>query len=83
MKPSLPSWVALECALSIYEFAFIIKGFKKNLMWMDLNNKKVIIFHKLMGAIETNKDKKQLYAYLTKSTYEKLKKKFIFFYSKK
>ena len=44
MKPNLPSWIALECALSIYEFAFVVKKFKKNLMWMDLNNKKVIIF---------------------------------------
>ena len=83
MKPNLPSWIALECALSIYEFAFIVKKFKKNLMWMDLNNKKVIIFHKLMGAVETNRDKTQLYANLTKSTYKRLKKKFIFFYSKK
>ena len=32
MKPNLPSWIALECALSIYEFAFVVKKFKKNLI---------------------------------------------------
>ena len=80
MKPGSKSWQAIECALSIYEFAFIKKKFKKNLMWMDLKNKKVITFHKLMGAVETNRDKKQLYAYLTSSKYKKIKKKFSFFY---
>ena len=80
MKPRLQSWVALECALAIYEFAFILKKFKKNLMWMDLKNKKVITFHKLMGAVETKRDKKQLYAYFTVSNYKEIKKKFLFFY---
>ena len=81
MKPGSKSWQAIECALSIYEFAFIKKKFKKNLMWMDLKNKKVITFHKVMGAVETNRDKKQLYAFLTISHYKKLKKKFSFFYN--
>ena len=80
MKPGSKSWQALECALSIYEFAFIKKKFKKNLMWMDLKNKKVITFHKVMGAVETNRDKKQLYAFLTSSHYKKIKKKFNFYY---
>jgi len=80
MKPGLPSWIALECALSIYEFSFVLKKFKKNLMWMDLKNKKVITFHQLMGAVESARDKKQLYAYLTNSMYKRIRKKFSFFY---
>ena len=52
-------------------------------MWMDLNNKKVIIFHRLMGAVETKRDKTQLYAFLTKSSYKKLKKKNSFFFIQK
>ena len=83
MKPNLPSWVALECALSIYEFSFMIKKFKKNLMWMDLRNKKVIIFHKYMGAIETRRDENQLYAYISVSKYIQIKNKFLFFFVKK
>lgn len=82
MRPGSPSWLAVECALSIYEFAFKYKKFQKNLMWMDLRNKKVIIFHKLMGAIETNIDKKQLYAYLTESNYNKIKRKLSYYFSK-
>jgi len=27
MKPGLPSWIALECSLSIYEFSFVLKKF--------------------------------------------------------
>ena len=46
---------------------------------MDLKNKKVITFHQLMGAVESARDKKQLYAYLTKSMYKRIKKKFPFF----
>lgn len=82
MRPGSPSWLAVECALSIYEFAFKYKKFQKNLMWMDLRNKKVIIFHKLMGAIESNRDKKQLYAYLTESNYNKIKQKLSYYFSK-
>ena len=33
-------------------------------MWMDLNNKKVIIFHRLMGAVETKRDKHNLTLFL-------------------
>ncbi len=82
MKPGSLSWQALECALSIYEFAFIFKKFKKNIMWMDLKNKKVITFHKMMGSEETRRDKKQLYANLKLSKYKEIKKKFAFFYLK-
>jgi hypothetical protein len=39
------------------------------------------MFHKTMGAIETKRDKKQIYAYIDKKTYRKLKKKFSFFYN--
>ena len=80
MKGDSPSWLAIECALSIYEFAFKHKNFKKNLMWMDLKNKKVIVFHKLMGAKESHRDKKQLYAYLTLAKYKKIKKKLSFYF---
>jgi hypothetical protein len=81
IEPNKPNWYAIECALAIYEFAFIIKNFKKNKMWIDLRNKKVIKFHKSLGAIETSRDHKQIYVDLSKKNYLKLKKKFSYFYN--
>ena len=83
MKPGLESWLAVDCALSIYEFAFNYKKYCKNLMWMDLKNKKVITFHKLMGATETHRDKTQLYAFLTLAKYLKIKQKLSFYFKSK
>tara|TARA_B110000014_G_scaffold83645_1_gene57257 strand:+ start:236 stop:826 length:591 start_codon:yes stop_codon:yes gene_type:complete len=81
IEPNKPNWLAIECALAIYEFAFILKKFNKNKMWIDLRNKKIIKFHKSMGAIETKRDKKQVYVDLSKKNYLKLKKKFSYFYN--
>ena len=50
-------------------------------MWIDLRNKKVIKFHKSLGAIETSRDNKQIYVDLSKKNYLKLKKKFSYFYN--
>ena len=80
MKPKSEIWYAMECALAIDKFAFEIIGFNKNIMWMDKRNKKVISFHKITGAKEFKKDAKQIYAYLNKKMYFKLKKKFFYFY---
>ncbi len=80
MKSDTPSWLSIECALSIYEFAFRYKNFKKNLMWMNLKNKKVITFHKLMGSAESHRDDKLMYTYLTSSKYKKIKKKLSFYF---
>ena len=48
---------------------------------IDLRNKKVIKFHKSLGAIETSRDNKQIYVDLNKKNYLKLKKKFSYFYN--
>ena len=80
IKPNQPKWYAIEAVLSIYKFAFEIKKFKKNKMWMDLKNKKIYRFYRSMGAIEIKRDKKQVYLDLDRKNYNILKKKFAYFF---
>ena len=80
IKPNQPNWYAIEAVLSIYKFAFEVKKFKKNKMWMDLKNHKIYKFHTSMGAKEIKRDKKQVYLDLNIRNYNILKKKFAYFF---
>ena len=50
-------------------------------MWMDLNNKKVIIFHRLMGAVETKEIKHNFTLFLQNQAI-KIKKIHFFLFKK-
>ncbi len=76
---SSPS-LALESCLSIYEYAFNNLKYKKTILWINLHNKKVINFHKNLGAKPFKKTKTELFLNFNKDDYKKVKKKFIYFF---
>ena len=73
-------WIALECCLAIYEYAFNYLNYKKCLLWINLKNLDVIKYHKSLGAKFVKKDKKEIFLKFNLRDYIKLKKKFKFFY---
>ena len=72
--------MALETCLSIYEFAFKRLNYKESKLWIDLRNKKVINFHKKLGATYLKSSKKEIFLTFNKNNYENLKNKFKYFY---
>ena len=73
-------WIALECCLAIYEYAFNYLNYKKCLLWINLKNLAVIKYHKSLGAKYVKKDKKEIFLKFNFNNYRELKKKFNFFY---
>ena len=73
-------WIALECCLSIYEYAFNYLNYKKCLLWINLNNIDVIKYHKFLGAKFLKKDKKEIFLKFDTKNYIKLKSKFKFYF---
>ena len=80
LKKNTKSWIALECCLSIYEYAFNYLNYKKCHLWINLKNLNVIKFHKSLGAKFLKKDDKQIFLNFILKDYKKLKKKFKFYY---
>lgn len=80
MQKNTKPWIALECCLSIYEYAFNYLNYKKCLLWINLKNLDVIKYHKSLGAKYVNKDKKEIYLKFNLNDYIKLKKKFKYYY---
>ena len=76
LKPS----IAFETCLSIFEFAFNKLDYKRAKLWVDLRNKKVINFHKNLGATFLKKTKKEVFLNFNKKNYKILKNKFKYFF---
>ena len=80
LQKNTKPWIALECCLSIYEYAFNYLNYKKCLLWINLKNLDVIKYHKTLGAKYVRKDKKEVYLKFNLIDYIKLKKKFKYFF---
>ncbi len=80
LQKNTKPWIALECCLSIYEYAFIYLNYKKCLLWINLKNLNVIKYHKSLGAKYVNKDENEIYLKFNLNDYIKLKKKFKYYY---
>ena len=72
--------IALECCLSIYEYAFNYLKYKKCLNWINIENRKVINYHKILGSVFFKKTKNEIFLEFSKKSYQKLKMKFNYFY---
>ena len=72
--------IALECCLSIYEYAFNYLKYKKCLNWINIENTKVINYHKILGSTFYKKTKKEIFLEFTKNSYKELKMKFNYYY---
>ena len=80
LKKNTKPLIALECCLSIYEYAFNYLNYNKCLLWINLKNLEVIKYHKSLGAKYVKKDKKEIFLRFDKKDYIKLKKKFKYYY---
>lgn len=76
-------WIALECCISIYIYAFELLNYKRCLLWIHHKNSIVINYHKSLGAKYLKKDDKEVFFTFTKNKFDKLKNKFKFFLLKK
>ena len=73
-------WISLESCCAIYKYAFLKLKYKSCLLWINLKNKKVIKFHKNLGAKYIKKDNKEVYLKFKYSDFLKLKKKYNYFF---
>lgn len=76
IAPESPRKLAIESALSVYEFAFYTLKFDKSHFDVRNNNQKVIDFHKRMGASILYENELDTFFIYTKESYEKIKGKY-------
>lgn len=72
--------LSIESVLAIYEFAFAKLKFRLNKMWIHKDNKKVILFHKMLGSKKTYSDNKQVYYKFSYKNYLKIRSRFNYFF---
>lgn len=77
IKNSAPSYIAIESAFLIYEFAFKKLGFKKSHFDVRKGNDKVINFHKRLGSKVISEDELDCFFNLSLEDYELSKKRYI------
>ena len=80
LQKNTKPWVALECCLSIYEYAFNHLNYKKCLLWINLKNLDIIKYHKFLGAKYIKKDKKEIFLRFNSKDFIKLKKRFKYYF---
>jgi RimJ/RimL family protein N-acetyltransferase len=73
LKQSSPSYMAIESALLVYEFAFYTLGFSRCHFDVRKGNEKVIAFHKRFGATVCGEDELNFYFRYNKGKYEEIK----------
>lgn len=71
-----PRKTAIESAICVYEFAFYDLGFKRSHFDVRNENKKVIAFHKRMGAKEVRRDDQDSFFIYEIEEYEKIRDKY-------
>jgi len=76
LKENSPSYMAIESALLVYEFAFYNLKFNKSHFDVRIKNEKVVAFHTRLGATVTGSDELNYYFNYTKESYEKIKNKY-------
>lgn len=77
LRNGSPSYMAIESALLVYEYAFFSLCFKKSHFDVRKGNDKVIAFHTRFGAKIVNEDQLDFYFIFTKEDYKKTKIKYI------
>lgn len=76
IKDDSPSYMAIESALMVYEFAFYTLGFKNTHFDVRKKNEKVISFHKRLGAQVVDEDELNYYFIYPKTAYEEIREKY-------
>lgn len=76
LRENSPSYMAIESALLVYEFAFYELKFKKSHFDVRIDNEKVVAFHTRLGAEVTGSDELNYYFNYTKEKYEEIKNKY-------
>jgi RimJ/RimL family protein N-acetyltransferase len=69
LKEEVPSYVAIESALCLYEYAFFKLGFKKSHFDVRQGNEKVLAFHKRLGAVVTHETEEDVFFSYTLEQY--------------
>lgn len=81
IKKGAPITVAIESALSVYEFAFYDLGFKRCHFDVMKENKKVVKFHERFGAKRIANDEENLFFNYERKDYEIVRKSYIQFFA--
>ena len=76
IKDSSPSYVAIESALCIYEFAFNVLGFRQSHFDVRKNNVKVVAFHQRCKAKIVREDSKNYYFNLSKEDFASMQRNY-------
>jgi RimJ/RimL family protein N-acetyltransferase len=76
VKDGSPSYVAIESALQVYEYAFYQLGFEKCHFEVQKGNDRVKAFHERFGAMVSSEDELQHFFTYSKSDYEAIKPKY-------
>lgn len=76
LKENSPSYMAIESALLVYEFAFYELKFNKSHFDVRIDNEKVVAFHTRLGAEVIGSDELNYYFNYTKEKYEGIKNKY-------
>lgn len=74
IKDSSPSYVAIESALCIYEFAFNVLGFRQSHFDVRKNNVKVVAFHQRCKAGIVREDSKNYYFNFSKEDFASMQR---------
>ncbi|MDE6958068.1 N-acetyltransferase [Helicobacter apodemus] len=74
IKDSSPSYVAIESALCIYEFAFNTLGFRQSHFDVRKNNVKVVAFHQRCKARIVREDSKNYYFNFSKEDFASMQR---------
>jgi RimJ/RimL family protein N-acetyltransferase len=76
IKPDAPSYVAIESAINVYEFAFYSLGFKQSHFDVRRGNERVIAFHQRFGAHIIHSDERDHFFIYDRETYEHVRQKY-------
>lgn len=76
IKDDSPSYMAIESALMVYEFAFYTLGFHNTHFDVRKKNEKVVSFHKRLGAQVVGEDDLNYYFIYPKTAYEEIRGKY-------
>ena len=73
LKSDSPSFMAVESALQVYEFAFYTLKFNKCHFDVRKENTSVVAFHERFGAKKISEDEENFYFTYSKDDYENIK----------
>lgn len=79
LKGGCPSYMAVESALQVYEFAFYLLNFKNCHFDVRKENTSVVTFHERLGANTTHSDDLNYYFKYSKDNYEAIKSRYLRF----